>query len=90
MVCVSISRLKTGRPPDAEGLVPERDFISRSGPNAEAVGVCVGATLPSRCGSQSRAPSLSVGLTPMPICRRRITPCGRRPPERTAYGCVTR
>jgi hypothetical protein len=39
----------------------ERDFISRSGPNAEAVGVCVGATLPSRCGSQSRAPATEGG-----------------------------
>jgi hypothetical protein len=32
----------------------ERDFISRSGPNAEAAGEYVGASLPSRCGSQSR------------------------------------
>jgi hypothetical protein len=39
----------------------ERDFISRSGPNAEAAGVCVGATLPSRCGSQSRAPATEGG-----------------------------
>jgi hypothetical protein len=36
----------------------ERDFISRSGPNAEAAGVYVGATLPSRCGSRSRARAL--------------------------------
>ena len=35
-----------------------RDFISRSGPNAEAARVYVGATLPSRCGSQSRARAL--------------------------------
>jgi hypothetical protein len=39
----------------------ERDFISRSGPNAEAAGVYVGATLPSRCGSQSRAPATEGG-----------------------------
>jgi hypothetical protein len=39
----------------------ERDFISRGGPNAEAAGECVGATLPSRCGSQSRAPATEGG-----------------------------
>jgi hypothetical protein len=39
------------------GGATERDFISRSGPNAEAAGMYVGATLPGRCGSQSRAPA---------------------------------
>jgi hypothetical protein len=39
----------------------ERDFISRSGPNAEAAGMYVVATLPGRRGSQSRAPATEGG-----------------------------
>ena len=63
MVCMNTSRLKTGRAPGVEGLVPERDFTSRSGTDAEAAGMYVGATLPGRCGSQSRAPAAE-GLAP--------------------------
>ena len=34
MMCVGTSRLKSGRLPGMGGLVPERNLISRSGPNA--------------------------------------------------------